>query len=146
MKQAAFAILIALFTSAAFAQGAGKQAAKATAQQAEPDITQRARAITDSMVKSLHLNAEQAKKIQSINLTSMQSAEAAKEKYKAHPRKMVAQMDIINETRLSQIKDALTPQQFQQYQQRREEKMGVPQEAQSNPEARQRSPLNQESY
>lgn len=148
MKHAAFAILFALATSVAFAQGLSTNqpaAAKATIQ-AEPTLAQRAHAITASMVKNLHLNAEQAKKLQAINLASIQSAEAAKEKYKADPRQVVAQMDIISQTRLSQIKDALTPLQFQQYQQRREEKMGVPQEAQSNPEARQRSPLNQESY
>jgi len=147
MKQTVFIILFAVATSGAFAQGLNTRqpvAAKAT-DQAVPTLAQRASTITAGMVKNLHLNAEQAKKLQAINLASMQSAEAAKEKYKGDPRRIAAQMDIISQTRLSQIKDALTPLQFQQYQQRREEKMGVPQEAQSNPEAQQHSPLNQES-
>ena len=42
-------------------------------------------------------------------------------------------MDAISDTRLSLIKDVLTPLQFSQYQQRREEKMGVPKEAQTFP-------------
>ena len=148
MKRTAFAILFALATSGAFAQGPNTKqpaAAKAT-NQAELTPAQRANSITASMVKNLHLNAEQAQKLQAINLASIQSAEAAKEKYKGDPRKIIVQMDIISQTRLSQIKDTLTPLQFQQYQQRREEKMGVPQEAQSNPEAHHRSSMNQESY
>ncbi|WP_347158900.1 hypothetical protein [Pontibacter chitinilyticus] len=147
MKKVVFAILIAFTATASFAQTSSTQQppAKAATQPAS-SIAQRADAITASMVRNLRLAPEQEAKLRAVNLTSMQNAEVAKQKYKNNPRRMVAQMDIISETRLSQIKDILTPLQFQQYQQRREEKMGVPQEAQSNPEARQRSPLNQESY
>ena len=57
--------------------------------------------------------------------------------YLAKIKKLAEQVDIINQSRLSQIKDVLTPQQFAKYQQRREEKLGVPKEMQSNPAARQ---------
>ncbi|WP_242920046.1 hypothetical protein [Pontibacter liquoris] len=145
MKKTAFALLFALATTTGFAQVPGAQKPSAGTLQAAPTLAQRAEAMTASMVKNLRLTPEQAAKVQAINLTSITNAEAAKKKYKADPRKIVAQIDIISQTRLSQIKDILTPVQFQQYQQHREEKMGVPQEAQSNPEARQRSPLNQEN-
>ena len=140
MKRIFVALAFAFVATTAFAQ-AGKQAPKTTQQQASKTLEQRADEITAGMVKHLRLTPEQAKKLKTINLSSMQSAEKARLKYKADPRQAAQQMDIISQTRLSQIKDLLTPQQFAQYQQRREEKMGVPREAQSNPAGRQ-----QENY
>lgn len=89
------------------------------------------------MVKNLRLTPKQATELKDINRNSMRHAEETRTKYKADPRKLAEQMDIISQTRLSQIKDILTEQQFAQYQSRREEKMGVPREAQSNPASRQ---------
>jgi len=145
MKKLAFAILFALATTAGFAQktAAGQQA---KVSQATPKtLEQRAEEMTKSMASHLRLTAEQAQKINAINLSSMQHAEAAKAKYQKEPRLMVQQMDIISQTRLSQLKDVLSPVQFQQYQQRREEKMGVPREAQSNPTSSQGSMRYQEN-
>ena len=147
MKRLAFALICAFATTASFAQGPAAPQQSATAAQAGvKSLEQRADEITAGMAKNLRLTPEQAQKIKAINLKSMQNAEVAKENFQNEPRKIVKQMDIINQTRLSQIKDVLTPLQFQQYQQRREEKMGVPREAQSNPSSRHQSPLNQESY
>ncbi|MFD3001583.1 hypothetical protein ACFS7Z_14525 [Pontibacter toksunensis] len=145
MKRLAFALFFAFATTASFAQGPAAQQPGA-AQAGVKTLDQRADEITAGMAKNLRLTPEQTQKIKAINLKSMQSAEEAKVKFQKEPRKMVKQMDVISQTRLSQIKDVLTPLQFQQYQQRREEKMGVPREAQSNPSSRHQSPLNQENY
>lgn len=146
MKKLTFALFFALASTASFAQTtAAKPKAKAT-QAAPKTLEQRAEEITKNMASHLRLTPEQAQKVKAINLTSMQHAEAAKAKYLKDPRQMVQQMDVISETRLSQLKDVLSPVQFQQYQQRREEKMGVPPEAQSNPTSRQQGLPYQESY
>ncbi|WP_187261518.1 hypothetical protein [Pontibacter beigongshangensis] len=131
MKPILFALLFALAAPVAKAQTTA--AATQNSQAGARTLEQRAQEITASMAKHLGLSPEQVKKVGAINLASMQHAEAAKKEYKANPKKLVQQMDIIAQTRLSQIKEALTPMQFAQYQQRREEKMGVPREAQSNP-------------
>jgi Spy/CpxP family protein refolding chaperone len=139
MKKAALAtLLFATVTTAALAQAPATQQKQAkTTQDAPKTLDQRADEITAGMVKNLRLVPDQAKKLQEINRTSMRHAEEARAKYKADPRKLAQQMDIISQTRLSQIKDILTEQQFAQYQSRREEKMGVPREAQSSPASRQ---------
>ncbi|WP_018478583.1 hypothetical protein [Pontibacter roseus] len=139
MKKAALAaILFATVTTVAFAQApASQQKQTKTAQSAPKSVEQRADDITAGMVKNLRLQPDQARKLQEINRTSMRHAEEARTKLKSDPRKLAQQMDIISQTRLSQIKDVLTEQQFAQYQSRREEKMGVPREAQSNPASRQ---------
>lgn len=146
MKKALIAILFAFASTTAFAQGPSVQQASQATKADEKTLEQRAEEITASMAKHLRLTPEQKVKIRDINLSSMRFAEEAKEKYKEDPRRIVQQMDIISQTRLSQIKDVLTRQQFQQYQQRREEKMGVPREAQTNPGASRQSSLHQESY
>ncbi|WP_439883383.1 hypothetical protein ACSX1A_09440 [Pontibacter sp. MBLB2868] len=137
MKRITLAIFFTFATCAAFAQGTATQKAPVNQASGEKTIEERASEITASMASHLRLSPDQTKKLMALNLRCMISAEEAKDKYKAEPREMVRQMDIINQTRLSQIKDILTPYQFQQYQQRREEKMGVPKEAQSNPASRQ---------
>ena len=144
MKRIAFILSFVLASGAAFAQANVPKQTPATQKTGEKTIEERANEITASMANHLRLTPEQTQKIRDVNLQSMISAEEAMEKYKSEPRQMVKQMDIINNTRLSQIKDILTPFQFQQYQQRREEKMGVPKEAQSNPTRSQQSPLNQQ--
>lgn len=141
MKKILFAALLIFASATAFAQGA-----KSPAQSAAPNLEQRAAAITNSMVKHLRLTPDQAQKVAQVNLSSMQMAEEAKVKYKKNPKKLATQMDIISETRLSLIKDILTPFQFSQYQQRREEKMGVPKEMQSNPASRQQGSSYNEQY
>lgn len=146
MKKAALAALFfATVTTAVLAQAPAKQQKQASTTQTAPKtLDKRADEMTAGMVKNLRLVPEQATKLQAINRNSMRQAEEARTKYKADPRKLAHQMDIISQTRLSLIKDVLTEQQFAQYQSRREEKMGVPREAQSNPSSRQGA--YQESY
>ena len=103
MKKLVFVVLLAFATATVYAQ-------------APKTLEQRAAEITGSMAKNLRLSPEQTKKLGEINLTSMKNAEEAKEKYKNDPKMIVTQMDIISQTRLSRIKDILTPQQFTQYQ------------------------------
>ena len=146
MKRLAFALFFAFASTATFAQVPAAQQQVKVAKTDTKTLEQRAEEITAGMAKHLRLTPEQAQKIKAINLSSMQRAEETKTKYQQDPRMIVQQMDIINQTRLSQIKDVLSPVQFQQYQQRREEKMGVPREAQSNPASRQQGMLNQENY
>ena len=138
MKKAALAaILFAAVATAAVAQAPAGQKKATTAQSAPKTVEQRADEITAGMVKNLRLTPKQATDLKDVNRNSMRHAEEARAKYKADPRKLAEQMDIISQTRLSLIKDILTEQQFAQYQSRREEKMGVPREAQSNPASRQ---------
>lgn len=144
MKRIVIAIVFALAGSVAYAQTASAQQKAATQAPAEKTLEQRADEITAGMAKNLRLTPQQTAKIKVINLTGMQQVEQAKEKYKDDPRMVVKQIDIISQTRLSQIKDVLSPLQFQQYQDRREEKMGVPKEAKSNPNQRQQGPMNQQ--
>ncbi|MFD2245488.1 hypothetical protein [Pontibacter ruber] len=137
MKRITLALIFAFVATATFAQNAAKKQTPQTTQSAPKTLEQRADEMTAGMVKHLRLTPDQAKKLKEINLYSMRSAEKAREKYKSDPRQAAQQMDVISQTRLSRIKDILTPQQFAQYQQRREEKMGVPREAQTNPANRQ---------
>jgi hypothetical protein len=138
MKKAVLAALFFAFTATAVvAQAPAGQKQANQAQNAPKTVEQRADEITAGMVKNLRLVPQQAKKLQEVNRSSMRNAEEARARYKSDPRKLAGQMDIISQTRLSQIKDILTEQQFAQYQSRREEKMGVPREAQSNPSSRQ---------
>ena len=137
--------MFALAGSVAYAQTTASTQQKAQAQAAaEKTPEQRADEITAGMAKNLRLTPAQVAKVKEINLSSMKQVEEAKEKYKDDPRLVVKQIDIISQTRLSQIKDVLTPMQFQQYQDRREEKMGVPKEAKSNPAQRQQGPMSQQ--
>ncbi|WP_242928715.1 hypothetical protein [Pontibacter vulgaris] len=137
MKKIALAILFTAAATCTFAQTAQQKPASQATQAPAKTLEQRAEAITASMAKNLRLTPDQVKKVQAINLESMRNAEKVQKKYKADPKQVVQQMDIISQTRLSRIKDVLTQPQFEQYQQRREEKMGVPREVQSSPSARQ---------
>ncbi|MBD1395593.1 hypothetical protein H9Q13_00310 [Pontibacter sp. JH31] len=135
MKKAALAALFFAFTATAVL--AQSPAPQKQTQNAPKTVEQRADEITAGMVKNLRLVPQQVAKLKEVNRNSMRQAEEARSRYKSDPRKLAEQMDIISQTRLSLIKDILTEQQFAQYQSRREEKMGVPREAQSNPASRQ---------
>jgi Spy/CpxP family protein refolding chaperone len=132
MKKSVLAtLLFAFVATAVFAQAPAQKAA--TTQSAPKTVEQRADDITAGMVKNLRLSPKQAAELKDVNRNNMKFAEEARKKHRDNPRKLAEQMDIISQTRLSQIKDILTEQQFAQYQSRREEKMGVPREARSNP-------------
>ena len=136
MKLIAFTLFLAFTAATAFAQTASKPQQQ-TAKASTKTIEQRAQEVTASMAKHLRLSPAQVKKVSVINLTNMQHLQEAINTLKHDPAKLAARVDVINQSRLSQIKDVLTPQQFTQYQQRREEKLGVPKEMQSNPTTRQ---------
>lgn len=132
MKKSVLATLLFAFAATAvFAQAPAQKAA--TTRSAPTTLEQRADEITAGMVKNLRLSPKQAAELKDVNRSSMKFAETARKKYRDNPPKLAQQMDMISQTRLSQIKDILTEQQFAQYQSRREEKMGVPREARSNP-------------
>ncbi|UOG73095.1 hypothetical protein MTX78_13270 [Hymenobacter tibetensis] len=92
----------------------------------EEQVEARANALTSNMQKALALNPEQAEKVRQINLTSVRGVETARLNYRQDVRKMAAIIDDIGQARLSTLKSVLTPAQFDKYQRKREEKMGVP--------------------
>ncbi|RNI25729.1 hypothetical protein [Rufibacter latericius] len=96
-----------------------------------PAVTPEARAqsMTTTMTKHLKLNAAQANRVKTINLTSIQQLEQAKKDHKNDPRQLKATMDLISATRLESLKSVLSVTQFQQYQQQRERKLGIPAQA-----------------
>ncbi|GAB3236887.1 hypothetical protein GCM10027346_27670 [Hymenobacter seoulensis] len=89
-------------------------------------IEARANALTDNMQKALGLNPQQVEKVRQINLISVRCVETARQKYRQDVRKMAAVVDDIGQSRLSMLKETLSAQQFDKYQRKREEKMGVP--------------------
>ena len=88
----------------------------------------RAQSMTATMTQHLKLNPAQVAKVKEINLTSIQQLEKAKKDHKNDPRKLKATMDLIGSTRLESLRSVLSYTQFQQYQQQREKKMGIPQQ------------------
>lgn len=87
---------------------------------------ERARQMTASMTQSLGLNSAQQAKVQEINLTAIQRVEEARRTYARQLRRMRAEIDLIGNSRLGLLKDALTEQQFRAYTAMREKKMGIP--------------------
>ncbi|RSK24684.1 hypothetical protein [Hymenobacter metallilatus] len=101
----------------------------------EQQVTARATALTDNMQKALALNPQQLEKVRQINLISVRGVETARQTYRQDMRKMAGVVDDIGQSRLEMLKEVLTPAQFDKYQRKREEKMGIPssQGAQGNP-------------
>lgn len=141
MKTLLLAALLTLSgTSAALAQTTASRAkpaanqAAATARPAAPaapilneqQIATRANALTDNMQKALGLNPQQVEKVRQINLVSVRGVESARQKYARNVRKMAGVVDDIGQSRLEMLKETLTAAQFDKYQRKREEKMGVP--------------------
>lgn len=83
--------------------------------------------MTISMVQALGLAAVQAKRVQEINLLSVQRVEEARHTYVRQLARMRAEIELIGNSRLSLLKDVLTEQQFRAYAAMREKKMGIPQ-------------------
>ena len=82
--------------------------------------------LTLNMQQNLGLTPQQTEKVRAINRRGVEMVEAGHLRYKADPRKLAGIMDVAGRSRLEALKDVLTPQQFQKYQRKREEKMGVP--------------------
>ncbi len=102
-----------------------KPAAAAPASSIKPE--EQAQKMTISMVQALGLAAVQAKRVQEINLLSVQRVEEARHTYVRQLARMRAEIELIGNSRLSLLKDVLTEQQFRAYAAMREKKMGIPQ-------------------
>ncbi|WP_125921825.1 hypothetical protein [Hymenobacter lapidarius] len=98
-------------------------------------IDAKANALTANMQQNLGLSPQQTEKIRAINRRGVDNVETARVRYRTDPRKLAGVVESIGSSRLSAIKEVLTPAQFQKYQRKREEKMGVPnvQGVQGNP-------------
>ena len=101
----------------------------------ETQLTERATSLTANMQKGLGLNPQQVEKVQKINLTSIRAVETARAQYRRDLRKMAGVVEDVGQSRLAALKEVLSPTQFDRYQRKREEKMGVPtgSAAQGNP-------------
>ncbi len=87
----------------------------------------RVNALTTNMAQALALTPVQTEKVRAINTTSVQKVEAARQRYAGQPpAKLRGAIEDIGLARLEQLKDVLTPAQFSRYQQKREEKLGIP--------------------
>jgi len=78
------------------------------------------------MTQALGLNSAQVEKVRTINTTSVNALEAARVRYRQDPTKLRSYIDDIGLARLEKLKDVLNAAQFMRYQQKREEKMGIP--------------------
>ena len=92
----------------------------------EASIDARANALTVNMQTNLGLTPQQTAKVRLINRRSVESVETARVRYRANPAKMRSVIQDISAARLSALKDVLLPAQFDKYQRKREEKMGLP--------------------
>ncbi|OGX86049.1 hypothetical protein [Hymenobacter glacialis] len=115
---------------------------KATAAEAAPVtgpsdavIDAKANALTANMQQALGLSPQQTEKVRAINRLGIDNVETARVRYRTDPRKLAGVVESIGNSRLLAIKEVLTPAQFQKYQRKREEKMGIPnvQGVQGNP-------------
>ena len=108
---------------------ATKAAPTPTADAAGPSdavIDAKANALTANMQKNLALSPQQTEKVRVINRRAVDQVESARVRYRTDPRKLAGLVESIGSSRLSALKDVLAPAQFDKYQRKREEKMGVP--------------------
>lgn len=122
------AVLLGLVTSAraqVMASAAPKAPSPAGGSSAE-SMAARAEALTTNMTQALHLTPVQTEKVRVINTNSVRNLEAARQRYRQEPAKLRAYLGDISLARLEQLKDVFTATQFARYQQKREEKMGIP--------------------
>jgi len=119
--------LLAAATLASAQTTAPPPGKKPAAKPAPPaSAEERVAALTASMVQALGLTPAQAEKVRDINAKSVRGVETAHQRYGNNITKLRGAIDDIGLARLEQLKDVLTPAQFSRYQQKREEKLGVP--------------------
>ena len=128
--------VLALPTSAAFAQTKPKPLRPASKPetllqmdpQQAPDslVTIRADALTGNMTQALGLSPAQVEKVRAINLHAVRVVETARLNHADEPGKLRTYIESVGITRLERLKDVLTAAQFNKYQQKREQKMGIP--------------------
>ena len=92
----------------------------------EAMIDAKANALTANMQRNLGLSPQQTEKVRVINRRAVEQVESARLRYRTDPRKLVGLVESIGSSRLSALKDVMATAQFDKYQRKREEKMGVP--------------------
>ncbi|WP_052732390.1 hypothetical protein [Hymenobacter terrenus] len=102
------------------------EAPPAVAPPSDEVIDAKTNALTANMQKNLALSPQQTEKVRVINRRSIDAVESARIRYRTDPRKLAGVIESVSSSRLSAIKDVLVPAQFDKYQRKREEKMGVP--------------------
>jgi Spy/CpxP family protein refolding chaperone len=127
MHTYSFLLIAALATSLTTPRLASAQKAPAKPAPA-PSVSSaaRAEALTTNMTQALGLTPAQQEKVRAINTNSVRNVETARQRYGQEPAKLRGYIDDVSLARLDQLKDVLTPAQFARYQQKREEKMGIP--------------------
>ncbi|WP_223649085.1 hypothetical protein [Hymenobacter psoromatis] len=124
-------LLVAAIISVAVAP-AMAQVASAVVKTTEPvspranPVADRVEALTTSMTQALGLTPAQVEKVRAINEGAVRSVEHARARYQQDPAKLRDYMEAVGLSRLERLKDVLNPAQFIKYQQKREEKMGIP--------------------
>lgn len=78
------------------------------------------------MQKNLALTPAQTEKVRVINRRGVERVENLRVRYRSNTAKMQSMIDDVSDSRLSALKDVLAPAQFDKYQRKREEKMGLP--------------------
>ena len=89
-------------------------------------VDAKANALTTNMQQNLGLSPQQTEKVRVINRRGVEMVESGRLRYKADPRKLAGIIESAGRSRLEALKDVLTTPQFNKYQRKREEKMGVP--------------------
>ena len=89
-------------------------------------VDAKANALTANMQQNLGLTPPQTEKVRAINRRGVEMVESGRLRYKADPRRLAGIIESAGRSRLEALKDVLTPAQFNKYQRKREEKMGVP--------------------
>jgi hypothetical protein len=152
MKKILIAFLLVLGTTAGFAQSKKSTATKtktktkttataakkpnkeevAAAKAArEKMVTEKAQGLTENMSKHLNLSFDQQQKVKKINEKSIREVELARVRYKKNLKKMNIEIQNIGSSRMSLLKDVLSAAQFQAYNQKRAEKMGIQDEGEA---------------
>ena len=89
-------------------------------------ITAKSNALTANMQQNLALTPQQTEKVRVINRRGVEQVEYGRARYRTDPRKLVGIVESAGRSRLEALKDVLSTAQFNKYQRKREEKMGVP--------------------
>ena len=89
-------------------------------------IDTKANALTTNMQQNLGLTPQQTEKVRVINRRGVEMVESGRLRHKSDPRKLAGIIENAGRSRLEALKDVLTPAQFNKYQRKREEKMGLP--------------------
>ena len=89
-------------------------------------VDAKANALTTNMQQNLGLSPQQTEKVRVINRRGVEMVESGRLRHKSDPRKLAGIIENAGRSRLEAMKDVLTPAQFNKYQRKREEKMGLP--------------------